>query len=110
SLAQKCSGSGSKQKCKITVSLKVKNVGNRDVPNSSTLEVYLESDDIEDTIMKRISVGKIKKGGSKTFKFTYSLPAGANARGKYVVALIDADNAIEELDEQNNDIFYDEIP
>ncbi|RPJ10948.1 MAG: choice-of-anchor D domain-containing protein, partial [Deltaproteobacteria bacterium] len=110
SLAQKCSGSGSKQKCKLTVSLNVKNVGNKDVTKSSTSEVYLESDDIEDTLMKRISVGKIKKGGSKTFKFTYSLPTGANAKGRYVVAVIDVDNAVEELDEQNNDIFYDEVP
>jgi hypothetical protein len=107
--SQTCKGSGSSQKCKITGSLRVENIGNRDVVTTSYVEFYLEGE-IEDTLMKRISVGKLKKGKSSIVKLSYSLPTGANAQGKYVLAMIDADDAVGEIDEDNNLIFYEEIP
>jgi len=44
----------------------------------------------------------LKKGGNKVLKFTYPLAAGQDASGKYVLADMDAEMVIDELDEENN--------
>ncbi len=107
-VTQKCNGSGSSQKCKITGSLTVKNTGNRDVVATSFVDIYLEGD-TGDSLIKRLTVAKMKKNASKVLKLSYTLPVGANAKGKYLRALIDADDTIDETDEGNNESFYYQI-
>ena len=63
----------------------------------------------EDGFLKQVSIGKLKAGGSKTKKLSYSLPSGGSASGKYVIAVIDADNILTEADESNNRTVYGPI-
>lgn len=46
---------------------------------------------------------------SKTKKLKYKFPIGESAAGKYIIAFIDADNTVSEIDETNNIVFYGQI-
>jgi subtilase family serine protease len=60
--------------------------------------------------LKQVSVAKLAIGGSKSIKLSYSFNAGRNASGKYIIAVIDAYNAIIEADETNNAIASGQVP
>ena len=49
-------------------------------------------------------------GKSKTKTLSYSLPAGEIASGKFIIAVIDADNTIAESDEDKNYVVFGPIP
>ena len=56
--------------------------------------------------MKQLATGKITMGKSMKKTFSYSFPYGVSISGKYIIALIDADNTVIELDETNNILVF----
>lgn len=102
---QSCKGTGSKMKCKIKGRLQVTNSGSEAARTSSRLRFYLSSDSVldgDDTALKEVAVGALKPGKSQSKNLSYSLPLGESATGRYVIAVIDADNSVQEVDEGNN--------
>jgi len=59
---------------------------------------------------KGFSTGSVKAGASKTKKLSYSFSVGESATGRYIVAVIDADDAVVEHDETNNQVPYGRVP
>jgi hypothetical protein len=96
-------------KCKIKGVFAIQNTGNEDAL-SSEVRFYLSDDDIYDggdTFLKEVSTGKkMKVGKIKNKKLKYKLPLGETATGKYVIAVLDADNSIDEVTESNNVTVY----
>jgi subtilase family serine protease len=105
---EKCTGTGNSQKCKITGKLRVKSDGNQDVSTSTYVDFYLQGD-VQDTLIKRTKVGKLKKGKSTVLTITWTSPVGKSAKGKYIYAMVDADDTVEETDENNNKIYFNNI-
>jgi hypothetical protein len=100
SSSQTCKPSSKGQACKISAKLQVNNIGSQAV--SSYVEVYLSDGT---SYLKRISTGKIKAGGNKPISISYALPKNQSATGKYLIAVIDPDDAVVEVNEKNNVIF-----
>jgi len=106
SLTQTCKSNKSGLKCKISGTLKIENRGDGDAISTS-VDFWLSDDnawDAGDKWLKRVSTGKIKAGGYKNKKLSYSLPKGETASGKNIIGGIDEDDAVDETDEYNNDI------
>jgi len=102
-----CKTTSKTKKCKIAGTLQISNIGNQNAP-SSYVEIYLS--DGEDSL-KRTSLGKLKVNGKdKILKINISLPAGQTASGKYIIAVIDPDDAAVETNEKNNVIIYGPFP
>jgi hypothetical protein len=106
SFSQTCKTSSRGQTCKISAKLLITNVGNQATP-SSFVEVYLSD---KQNYLKRISIPKLKAGGSKLLTLNYTLPSGQNASGKDVIAVIDPIDTIVETNEGNNIVIYGPIP
>ena len=112
SLVQTCRKSGKSFKCKIKGKLFVRNVGQQEA-KSSFIGYYLsDNGDFEssDTFLKKAATGKIKAGKSKNTSISYSFKPGDSAAGKYIIAVIDAGNAVAEADETNNNISFGPLP
>jgi len=111
SLTQTCKSTRAGQKCTIKGTFTVSNIGNRDA-SSTYVEFYLSDNNIYeegDVLLKRSSTGKIKGGRGKSIKFSYSFPLGQIVTGKYIIAVIDKDNSVAEINETNNIITYGPI-
>jgi hypothetical protein len=102
SVTESCKTVRSKKSCKLSASLKVENIGNREAA-SSYVNIYL-SGRAEDTLINRLSTGKLKAGGSKVLKVNCSLPSGESASGRNLSARIDPEGTVKELDENNNSV------
>ncbi len=102
---QTCKGTGPKQRCRIAGSLKVSNIGNQDIATPFFVDFYLEND-----LIARLILAKLKAGNSKNLNLKYSLPMGQSASGKLVKGKIDAGNNINETNEGNNEIVSHAIP
>ena len=61
-------------------------------------------------MLKAVSTGNVRAGVSKAIRLSINLPVRQTASGKYVIAVIDPDNILTELDETNNVIVYGPIP
>lgn len=96
-------------KCKAKGKLSIQNSGILDAP-SSYVRFYISYntvfDEGEDEFLKQVATGKIKKSKSKTKTFSCSFGYGVQTSGRYIIAVIDADNTVAETDEVNNDIIY----
>jgi hypothetical protein len=106
SFTQTCKTSSRGQTCKISATLLITNAGNQAAPSSS-VEIYLSD---KQNYLKRISIPKLKAGGSKLLTLNYTLPSKQNASGKDVIAVIDPDDTIVETNEGNNIVVYGPIP
>jgi hypothetical protein len=95
-------------KCKITSSLRIENIGNRDA-SAFYVGCYLWDGEEDFTRLKLIKVSKLKARGSKVINLSYNLPAGYTAHGKYIFAWIDAYDAVLEADKENNWPLYGPI-
>ena len=105
---QKCQGSG----CVLKLILKVRNLGGSKA-TKSLARLYLSTDatlDAGDTFLRSKSYGKIKPGKSQKRKFTAQLPGGASATGQYVIAVLDADQAVVEANDGNNVVVFGPLP
>ena len=109
SLTQTCKRTKTGQKCTLKGTLTVSNIGNRDAA-SAYVDFYLSEDetfDEGDTPLKRSSTGTMKTSRSKGIKFSYNLPPGQTAN--YIIAVIDPDETITELDKENNIVVFGPI-
>lgn len=96
---QTCKTTSKTTKCKITGTLQIRNIGNQDA-SPSYVEIYL-SDGYD--YLKRTSLGKLKVNGKdKILKINISLPVNQTVSGKYILAVIDPDDAVVETNEKNN--------
>jgi hypothetical protein len=105
-LAQTCRNTGKSFRCKVKGKLSVQNIGQQ-TAKSSFVRFYLSDNnefDSSDTFLKQVSTGKIKAGKSKDRAIGYSFRKGTSAAGKYIIAVIDYRNAVEEPDEANNTV------
>ena len=108
SVNETCNDSKKGIKCSIEGKFIIQNIGEGDA-ESAVVKYYLSDDDIfddGDTFLKSVSEGKIIAGTvlPKTFKKHFA--AGVSLSGKYIIAVVDADNTIVESDENNNYIAY----
>ena len=111
SLTQACK-TGRTMKCSLSGRFVVQNSGALDVPKS-TLAIYLSSDnalDPGDTVLRQYKVKKVKAGQSATQSIKVKLPQGTSASGKYVIALVDADDALPDVDDTNNIVVFGPVP
>jgi hypothetical protein len=60
-----------------------------------------------DTPLKMVSTGKLRPGRSKTMKVSYN---GQSATGRYISAVIDKNNFVNEINEGNNICVSGRIP
>ncbi len=112
SLTQSCQVTTSGTVCKLSGSLRVKNVGYKNIENAS-VQYFLSDDgiyDAGDRFLKKFGTGELLFGTSKRFSFGYKLPVGETATGKYVIAVMDIYDRIVEIDETNNEIVFGPIP
>jgi len=102
------------QKWSIKGTLKINNIGNKNALTAAYVDFYLSDDDTYDegdiSLNKRISTGKIKFQKSKVIKLSYSFPVGQTLKGKYIIAVIDKDGLLTEINETNNVIVFGPIP
>ena len=97
-LDQTCREKKKGMKCKIKGTLAIRNTGNEDA-RSSYARFYLSDDaayDEEDRFLSETATGKVKAGKHKNKSLSGSFPFGISTMGKYIIAVIDADNSVEE--------------
>jgi len=113
SLGQSCKTTRSRVKCNISGRLNIRNVGSLNAP-SSFVRFYLSSDNVynqgTDTFLKQVATGCLRTEKSETRTLSYNFPMGETASGKYIIAVIDADNTVVEADESNNYLVFGPVP
>jgi glucose/arabinose dehydrogenase len=86
----------------VNFALTVLNRGIRETPRTK-VEIYLSNDDQfdpNDPLLRVIQFGAIHAGNSRTKSYRYW--SRTNPSGKFLIAVIDPDNKIQEFDETNN--------
>jgi hypothetical protein len=110
-LTQKCNAAG--RKCKLKGSLDVRNEGDLSAP-ASTVAYYLSDNatlDGSDTRLGENAVSGIDIDGTvRVAVKKVKTPAGASVSGRFVIAVVDDGDGVEELDETNNAIVFGPIP
>ena len=112
SLIQRCRNTRNGPKCTITGKLSVQNTGNQNALSSS-VRFYLSNDayiDEADIFLKQVATGRVKMGKNKVKMLSHSFPSGETVSGKYIIAVIDADNTVTESDKNNNYVVFGPIP
>ncbi|MDQ7787348.1 MAG: Ig-like domain-containing protein [Thermodesulfovibrionales bacterium] len=107
-ISQTCKNTKSGIKCKVKGTLRINNSGTENAL-TSVVRYYLSQDaayDGTDMELKRVSTGAVKTGKTKSKTFSYSFPTGSSAFCQYVIAVIDTDNAVEEISEANNQVMH----
>jgi hypothetical protein len=112
SLTQACRKTAKGQKCTLTGTFAVRNLGTDKA--AGQLRFLLSTDgayDPGDTVLKQMATGTVKAyGGSVSKRFSLALPTGISASGRYVIAVLDPENAITEADETNNNVIFGPVP
>jgi hypothetical protein len=106
-LDRKCRWTKKGANCRISGKLKIENIGSLKAPKS-VVRFYLSDDkvyDQGDTLLKQMAVGSLGAGKSSTKPLNYTIPSGGTAGGKYIIAVIDADNAVVEYKGDNHVVF-----
>ena len=104
SLIQRCRNTRIGPKCAISGKLDIRNIGNQNA-RFSFVRFYLSNDayiDGADIFLKQVATGSVRMGTSKAKMLSYSFPFGETASGKYIIAVIDVDNAVTESNKSNN--------
>lgn len=112
SLTQSCKNNRKGIKCKVTGKIIIQNIGDQ-VARPSKVRTYISDDstyDGGDTLLKQIATGKMKPGKSTKKTFSYSFPYTVSISGKYIIALIDAENTVIETDERDNILVFGPLP
>jgi hypothetical protein len=113
SLEKLCRRSSQRQACKLAGVFRVHNAGTGDA-GAFTTEFYLS--DGEGTgkegrlLLKRAKTGKLLPGGGKRKQMNLSLPSGETGSGKYILAVVDAEEIVNESNETNNVVVYGPLP
>ena len=106
-------GPAAARRCKIKASLELQNTGDVDAP-SSAVSIYLSDDAVlepgRDTLLKTLKSGRLREGRDKTKTVKLKFPAGQDLAGKFLLARIDAQDAVVERSEANNAARSDAVP
>lgn len=101
-----------RSKCVLKGHFTLQNAGIARVP-ASVLAIYLSNDgilDASDTRLRQYKLKSLAGNRSTTKSFSVTLPTGASASGKYVIALVDADDAVADADDANNIVVFGPLP
>jgi hypothetical protein len=112
SLTQTCRNTLQGTKCYLNGKFTIQNIGNA-AASTYTVQFYLSDNntyDGGDTLLRQVPLGTIVAGGSLTGNIRLNLPPGQTGAGKYVIAVIDADNTIVESNESNNQVVFGPVP
>jgi|WetSurSiteA1Bulk_404760.scaffolds.fasta_scaffold00643_2 hypothetical protein len=107
-ISQTCKDTKKGMKCKVKGTLRITNTGTENAP-TSVVRYYLSQDavyDGTDRELKRVSTGTVKTGKTKSKTFSYSFETGSSAFCQYVIAVIDAESAVGEISETNNQVIH----
>jgi putative Ig domain-containing protein/CARDB protein len=110
---QTCTGAGPGLRCKLRGTFELVNQGAVPAGASSVVRFYLSNDavvDGSDTLLKEVSVRTLRAGGTRSIRLSVSLSLGTSASGRFVIAVLDANNAVAETSETNNTIVFGPIP
>ena len=105
-------GIGSHPGTMIDTLFTARNIGTSDGP-SQVVRVYVSADralDAGDIPVGYQRLGPIKSGKSRPYALRYSSPPGANWAGMHLIAFVDSDLEIDEMNEQNNIVVSNPIP
>jgi hypothetical protein len=108
SLIRSCKSTLRGQSCRISGNLQVVNIGALSA-RSFNVDIYL-SDDIEDLLLKTISVTSLKAGSRKTLRVSSNFPSGETGSGKYITVIIEPDDYIDESHKDSNLLIYGPLP
>lgn len=103
---QTCSGSGAKFRCVIKGTFHVRHRGRGNV-SATRLQFYLSNDatfDASDTLLKGFSIPPLRAG--QTARVSLNVKLRSRASGKFLIALVDAHDAVKESDEANNVVVF----
>jgi hypothetical protein len=104
SLKRSCKGKGTTMRCTLKGKLVVENRGTESAP-AAPIELQLRSVEATTTIGSLTSPSLVRNAAT-TIKVTVSLPVGEKGTGASVVAVVDPGNAVDELNEANNEAVY----
>ncbi|MCB9898035.1 MAG: hypothetical protein H6825_08530 [Planctomycetes bacterium] len=99
-------------RCRLSGRLLVTNLGDQ-VAAKTYVRFYLSDDeqfDVGDTLVKERKVKTLKPGKSSTRKLKVKLPVDTTASGRFVLAVLDADGILTEIDESNDVVASMQIP
>jgi hypothetical protein len=91
--------------CQISGRFFVVNIGNLDAPASSVKFYLSETPEFEEarsTLLKQVFIKAIKVRDFRSLSFRHDLTKGQEVRGKYIIAVIDAESKPSEPDKVNN--------
>lgn len=111
--AQTCSLVEGEQRCLLLASFPVQNQGTTRTAQSFHMKFYLSDDetlDNGDTLLKEQHSGSLKPGKRIHFVWRKVVPNHGSASGRYLFAVIDAENAISEINEDNNTVRFGPLP
>jgi hypothetical protein len=114
SLTQTCKKSEKKKssQCSLKGKFEVKNVGTEPAINAEVLFV-LSADpilDATDIMLTRVNYSSSLSKQKKEKQLDISLPQGSSAAGKFVIAFIDSEGDVIELNETSNIVPFGPIP
>jgi hypothetical protein len=112
-LSRSCKQENVKSQCELYGKFVLQNQGTEQAPTSFVTRFYLSSDgvyDRSDSYLTTVTTGKLRAGCGKRKRWTARLSTGESASGKFVIAVVDATNAVEEMSEGNNRIIFGPIP
>lgn len=99
--------------CLLKGSIDVTNIGDL-AAGASRLRFYLSDDEVyspDDMLLMELhDLGNMNPQETKTRNLNVTLQDNTSATGKYVIAIIDTDDEVDEIDETNNSIVYGPIP
>ena len=110
-LVQDCKKEGAKQHCRVEGVLMAFNPGTFAAGNSLT-RFFLSSDavfDAGDELVGEEKVPSLEPDESVEVAFKLKLPKGRNATGEFLIAVMDADDQVPEVNENNNVVVSGEI-
>ena len=112
-VAQTCSVNGHGQlSCHVKGKLTVQDIGIADAA-SSLVNYYLSNDatfDEGDTLLKQAATGSVHPGRPRNRSLSANLPPGVSGSGRFILAVIDADDTVTECNEDNNVVVFGPLP
>jgi hypothetical protein len=102
----------SRPKCRLGGTLAVTNPGTAPA-FPSVIRFFLSSDDTLDAgdlVLEEVDLGPLEAGHTEEVDFDVKLPKGQSAAGQFVIAVLDANNAVLEINEENNIVVSLPVP
>ena len=110
--AQACETRRGVTTCSITGKVNVVNQGTA-TAGACIARLYLSNDNsfsADDVLLGQVNIPRLQAGATKAIKVKPSLPAGSNASGKFLIAVLDATGIVTETDKSNNNVPSGRIP